>query len=130
LTGDGAVDPSTHVWFLDLGGNRLFPAPADSAPPIDAPSGPAAGVLAHVFSCGNCNEPDREIAYLERWTAEGRSRTNERRAEDIEVASPGKLQWFAASSPDGQRVMAATTGIAKRCRDKGVKARRCVPQAP
>ena len=49
------------VYFFDLNTEELFSVPHDAVPPIEAPSNKAgkqgrAGVLAHVFSCGSCED--------------------------------------------------------------------------
>ena len=66
------------VWYYDLNTGELFVAKSDRIPPIEAPSGrlPSgmpAGVRAHVFSCGDCENPDeRFLGFLEMYTKEVR----------------------------------------------------------
>lgn len=59
------------VWFYDVNTGKLFVAGVDQIPPIDTPSGAEAGVIAHVWSCGSCeDESSLKIAYLEKYTTE------------------------------------------------------------
>ena len=66
-----------QYWYFDLNTHELFEGPTDQYLPIDAPSGALAnsdaapetkgkaGVLAHVFSCGECTEGEQYIGWLE-----------------------------------------------------------------
>jgi hypothetical protein len=72
-----AAPYQTHAWYYDLNTEQLFVAEVTKHIPIDAPSGPAsngakAGVRAHVFSFGDCSDPDqRFIGWLETLDANG-----------------------------------------------------------
>src|SRR6185369_10256197 len=66
--GPVAQAASTEVWYFDLGSNQLF-SHMEQVPPIDAPSGPynggKGGVLAAVYSCGDCkDEAKRFVAWM------------------------------------------------------------------
>lgn len=82
------------MWFIDLTTNQFFVGKPTDIPPIDAPSGQslkngqAAGVLAHVFGCGDssvCQQdltgrtPDELedlgvfVGYLEKLTPESKA---------------------------------------------------------
>jgi len=62
-------------WLYDLNTGQLFAGAINEIPPIAAPSGPLpdgspAGVLAHVYGCGDCSTANRVVAYLETYTPE------------------------------------------------------------
>lgn len=76
--------PTAHVWYYDLGADKLFEAEADELPPIAAPSDLGAdgkasdsdsrGVRAAVYSCGDCADAKtRFIFYIEKYTPEARA---------------------------------------------------------
>jgi len=81
--GAGARGPQ-DIWFYDLNTGELFVAKSNKLPPIAAPSdgteqdeNPSipAGVKAHVFSCGSCqDEQERFIAYLETYPPDVRDK--------------------------------------------------------
>lgn len=76
--------PIPDAYFYDMNTGELFTAPSDRNPPIETDSGPytgefcppklresgglPAGVIAHVFACGDCSEENRKIAYVEMYT--------------------------------------------------------------
>lgn len=61
----GGRDIPTQQWFYDLGTGELFAADGNLLAPIDAPSGPAKGLEAAVFSCGDCGDSaQRFIGYF------------------------------------------------------------------
>jgi len=130
------------VFFVDLKTGQQFIARYDRVAPIrsysDAPD-EASGVRAYVFGCGSCND-DAFVAYVERFTAEGRTiqtRLNARGREmpsqterlalmdtldtEVEVAlwEPNvvgsNIQWHVRSSEPGQRVVNSPRD---RCRDQ------------
>ncbi len=115
--------PKGDLWFYDVKAKRLFPASDLSVPPIDTPSGSRTGVRAQVFSCGDCSESSRFIAYLEMLTPDGKraveaqmknngSRTGigfalEKLPYAVLVRSPEDDAWYPQSSPEGQTVVQA-----------------------
>jgi hypothetical protein len=111
-----------QAWFYDLKTRQLFPAPARSIPPIDAPSGSAAGVRAYVYACGESQVPgDRVIAFLEELTPDGKQEVEkyvkqagsqaaigsamERVGDEVLVSSPEKEEWVPKNSPEGLSIM-------------------------
>jgi len=122
----GPVD----AYFYDVGSGELFTASNGNVPPIEAPSGKE-GVKAHVFSCGDCGDPDqRFIAYLEKYTAEYKQKLREEQlvpaslqGESLLRGSPGGRQWYQAASRGSVRMMAA---VRDRCGKQG-KLTRCYP---
>src|SRR4029078_13364091 len=68
---------ATKLWFYDLSSGKLFTA-IEQVPPIAAPSGAfeggPGGVLAAVYSCGECSdESARFVAWLARAKTEDRA---------------------------------------------------------
>src|SRR5690606_19949919 len=60
------------AYFVNLADGELFPGESTDLAPIAVPGDPEAeGVRAHVFACGSC-ENDPFIAYVEKWTPEGK----------------------------------------------------------
>ncbi|MEM6757242.1 MAG: hypothetical protein AAF586_08755 [Planctomycetota bacterium] len=72
LAGGGGSGRIVDLYYYDTGTGELFSAPANSIAPIDAPSGPGAGVRAHVYTCGGCNSDEWTIAYLEKFDDQAR----------------------------------------------------------
>lgn len=111
------------LWFYDVKAKRLFPASDLSVPPINSPSGPGTGVRAQVFSCGDCSEQNRFIAYLEMLTPDGKqaveaqmkssgSQTGigfalEKLPFAVLVRSPDDEAWYPQSSSEGQAIVDA-----------------------
>jgi hypothetical protein len=123
--------PVTGVWYLDLVSGELFTAKSDQLPPIptdqDLPNGEPAGVLAHVRSCGDCDDPSqRFIAWVEKYTPEAKEYilnpqpiaeekvdplmlTPGEEGNLIALYEPGvswdQLDWVPADSEEGWEVM-------------------------
>lgn len=87
-------------YYVDLNTGSLFTATLQD-PPIPSPSG-GNGVLAHVFSCGSCDqESDRFVAYVT--TFGGRPVPGFPHGDRI---SPAKspYQWIPVNSPDAEGI--------------------------
>lgn len=113
--------PRIHkVWFYDINTNKLFIADNDEVAPIDAPSGKMAGVRAYVLSYSfEPNESERFIAYLEKFTPEGKkcvlicrkAGTKVTKEMILElnknrfVCNPNDMNWFLADSNDGRLIL-------------------------
>ena len=117
-------------WY-DTGTGRLYGAKGELLAPMPAPSG-AEGVKAIVCTRGSPeNKADRFIAYLEKYTPQGRAQMQavqqEHPGDFIEqmtrIAAEEKLvkaaqggQWVPAGSAEGKAVMSAAQGPGiKRC---------------
>jgi len=134
---------SREVYYYDVNTNSVFASDAASIPPIDAPSGKPgpdgvpAGVRAHIYSCGACNESDWFIAYLQRYTLEARQRILELRqqsdtgemAEDIYmemselemstlIADPDELNWVPIESEEADAIRSQLAGKCTGSRPK------------
>ena len=107
------------TWY-DMGSSRLYGAKSEESPPVAAPSG-GEGVLAAVYAKGSCdNKADRFIAYLSKYTEEGKTLLKAAEAEtrvDIEkmgsITSEHRLvkrekdtEWVAIGTEEGQAIMA------------------------
>ena len=112
----------TREYYYDLNTGKLFAADMEHAPPIEAPSGShegrPAGVLAYVFTCGECTEKQWRVAFLENHTDDAKLASEEivlnsgpwgfgdpqllsRLAQGILVKRPEDSDWVAKSSPEG-----------------------------
>jgi hypothetical protein len=137
----GAALP-TSVWYYDLATGELFADKPGQAPPIMAPSGEKTGVLAKVYTCGACDEGDRFVLSLEKYTdqatrllAESASLPPEELAKLQMQISQGRLvaavpsspdqsvNWLPAASPAGNAI--ALEPIVERC--DGTPAKVCNP---
>ena len=119
----GNQRPKGDLWFYDIKARRLFPASDLGVPPIDSPSGPGTGVRAQVFSCGECTEKERFIAYLETLTPQGKelveaqvkangNRTGigfalEKQPYAVLVRLVDDETWYPQASAEGQALMQA-----------------------
>ncbi|MEO0588713.1 MAG: hypothetical protein AAF078_13870 [Planctomycetota bacterium] len=71
LRGNGGRSPANvDAYFYDEGTGEIFTASAREYAPIDAPSGPGAGVRAVIYGCGSCDPDTWTIAYLEKYGPE------------------------------------------------------------
>jgi hypothetical protein len=143
---------ASKVYFYDLSTGELFVHTDADPPPIHAPHQTGerpAGCRAHVFSCGDCNDPaSRFVGYLEMYdphtdaaeqfkrfrqlmVAHGPSvqaAEAEDRAEAGRLVSSGKeAAWVAAGSEQGRAIIAR--GAARDC-DSGQTPTKCIPPAP
>ena len=109
------------AWY-DTGTGELYAGPVGVLPPAPAPSGKE-GVSASVFARGSCdNEADRFIAYLSKYTEEGKPLLKAAQAAtplDIgtlqRVAAEHRLikrekdtEWVVAGTEEGQAIIAET----------------------
>ncbi len=137
----GAALP-TSVWYYDLATGELFAEEPGQAPPIMAPSGEKTGVLAKVYTCGQCTESERFVLSLEKYTEQGAALLAQAASSSPEEAAklqmqigqarlvaavpsaPGQdVRWLPAVSPMGNAV--ALEPIVKRC--DGEPAKTCNP---
>jgi hypothetical protein len=139
----------TRAWFYDVGTGKLFPGEAKAIPPIPAPSGKqladgsAGGVRAHVFSCGECNDAEQFIGWLEYATPAaralmeqvGRAAESDMRPPDFETVNEkiqagqliAKAEAADAWLPSNSEAAIAIQGEAmKRC-GEGKTPKRCTP---
>jgi hypothetical protein len=61
------------AWYYDMGTERLFAAPYQPAPiraPSDGDKQTRSGVIARVFTCGQCSEDEWFVSYLEKYMDE------------------------------------------------------------
>ena len=135
-----------NVFFMDVSNGELFPAPVNSIPPIDAPSGPGNGVKAYVYTCGSCSKSEWFIAYVQKYTPEAREKLIElnRRMEqaasdpesaymfedqaDIEnemlIAKADAQQWISGNSEQGAELIRSE--IINKC-PEGKRPKPCYP---
>lgn len=100
-------------WYMDVRNGELFAVAGHELPPVPAPSG-AEGVRAYVFGCGSCEPADRVIAYIEKFTDEGKAWQRNRPLDETS-RNPGHLlsavqngqptQWVSADSEAGYAIM-------------------------
>ena len=127
MTGSSSVPVGQSPWY-DTGSGELYGGPADVLPPAPAPSG-SDGVLATVYAKGSCeNKADRFIAYLSKYTEEGKPMVKTAQAEVPvdpskmkSIANEHKLikrekdtEWVAVGTEEGQAIIAET-------RQKGIR---------
>lgn len=119
--------PVAKVYFYDLNKGEVFVGD-DCLPPVPAPSGPIdgkpAGVIANVFSCGDCADAStRFVGYLETIDEKFRAGVDPTIArgyynapsptvvpgltEATLVKLPEDKTWVSKSSADGAAVMSA-----------------------
>jgi len=95
-------------YYFDLQRGELFPSSTQD-PPIPAPSG-GAGVLAHVYACGNCDqESDRFIGYLT--TFASRPVPGSPQGDRIALAKP-PYKWLPISTPEADAIRQS---VQQRC---------------
>jgi len=116
--------PQSLAYFYNVKTRILFSASDQLLPPIDTESGPATGVKAYVFSCGDSKNPaGRFIAFLEKMTPEAREaaykeiKANEsplamgffleQHQNVILVRSTKSETWYPKFSPEGWVLMKA-----------------------
>ena len=126
-------------YYYDLNTGKLFVAQKMHNPPIEAPSGPhegrPGGVLAHVFTCGDCQEEQWRVGFLEKHTDDakqamqalqdsqpglGHAPVIARLAQGTLVKRPEDADWVMKISPKGQKLIKEATicdnSTAKMCR--------------
>lgn len=137
--------PPDQIYFYDLASGDLFAGPTDAPPPITAPSGEDKGVIAVVYTCGECVTDQLKIAYLEKRSDEGKKAyaimrelsaagkpTPEALVDGVErehfVALPPATgqqpQWASLASPYGQDL---TVQYRNQC-GEDINPSRCNPQ--
>lgn len=134
-------------YYYDLNTDKLFRVKTDEYAPINAPSGPLgdgqpAGVLAYVFTCGEC-DPDLDrktpedlaaagmfVGYLETYTPEAKKQLSEAQGDAAGGVS-GKMvrtldydTWFDAYSMQGIQIQSVIRGACPRGPGKA-----CMPGA-
>lgn len=106
------------AYFYDLNTQKIFRDDAQAIPPIDTESGAGAGVRAMVVTCGGCGEDERFVAWMERYTPEGKKKALAYQAQmrahpssDIpeptggqEIRSGKDPTWYPSESPRGQQI--------------------------
>ena len=101
------------VWFYDMNTDELFTAPISSIPPIDAPSGEAAGARAYVYKYVSEQGPEEQfIAYIEMFTPQAKKLMESKNRADRQKAwNQGRLIrktddkiWVEASSAAGKEI--------------------------
>ena len=116
---DRPIPVGLATWY-DTGTNKLYGAKPDLVPPMPAPSG-SEGVRAIIAARGSCyKEADRFIAYLEKYTDDGKVQFKEVQQEHppdflaqmTRISMEERLvrreqddQWFPADSVEGQAIM-------------------------
>lgn len=137
--------PPDQIYFYDVATGELFNGPIGALPPIDSPSGEGEGVIAVVYTCGECITDQLKIAYLEKWSDEGKkSHATMRALIEAEKPTPEQLvdlverehfvslpptvnqppQWASLASSHGQAI---TVQFRDQC-GEGITPRRCNPQ--
>jgi hypothetical protein len=113
-----------RVWFFDLNTKELFADDGEKIPPIDAPSGTLengerAGVRAYVFNYGQEPNQQKIIAYLEKFTPEGKDCVYDCRTAGTKVTKemiaemnknrlvccPNNVNWVSANSEEGKEIL-------------------------
>ena len=128
--GGGSMGSPKDAYWYDLDTGKLFGHKAVT-PPIEAPSG-GEGVRAHVFACNNCDDKsDRFIAFLERYSDEGKKALEEGAASGkdpmfraqamqySEVRLEADTEW--TSGADMEAAMAIRQYQNTQCGDKPAK---------
>jgi len=108
-SGSGGVDS----YYYDLKTKKLFTADAQKVPPITAPSGANNGVLAHVFSCGDCSAASsRYVGWLEKFTPATKKKLEKTHTfmeinpqTDLIRLPQGKSKWVPSSSMMGSKII-------------------------
>ena len=119
-------------YFYDQNTKELYTMPADTAVPMERPSGPIngepAGVRAHVFACGKCaDEANRFIGYIEKpLPPEDRPPPDDPRSEVSLIKRPEDNKWVES---DSREASAIVQEVFNRCTG-GVRANFCRPEAP
>ena len=120
------------LWFYDTVSKEIFTDSNQLIPPISSPQGNEA-VLARFYTCGDCTEQHRFIAYYEKYSAEGRELLEAyRKAANHSLPKPTTGKLLSATAEDDAWVAAATPEAAalllemqKKCRPPRLRA--CQP---
>ncbi|HUT08853.1 MAG TPA: hypothetical protein VMY42_00010 [Thermoguttaceae bacterium] len=114
----GGVQPEwqTMVFFYDQNTGELLERPAGTQAPFETDSGPyqgmPAGVLAHVFACGQCSDESlRYIGWLEAPVDAVPAESISGKPDPLEEEQPGLIRrpddqkWVYSNSPEGGALM-------------------------
>ena len=111
---------SEQTFFYDLSEKKLFAASREALPPIRGLAGTVEDAVRAVVICtsGNPDDPaNRSIAYLEKYAPELKQNLEQVRVGKAEpmksrirngyrfVARAGVDKWYAANSPEGEKIM-------------------------
>ncbi|MFW5682584.1 MAG: hypothetical protein ACOC1G_06215 [Phycisphaeraceae bacterium] len=122
ISGTGGPQPPSDKYFLDLNTGEIFVGDMQAIPPIETPSGPyegePAGVVAHIYTCGDCeknyagmqaDEVQRsgaKIAYLTKHTPEGKRTIERMQSGEVSPEEMGEEDMYFSEmvgEPDGDR---------------------------
>jgi hypothetical protein len=118
-------------YFYDQNTKELYALPASTAAPMERPSGPfegePAGVKAHVFACGQCDdEAKRFIGYLEKpLPPEDRPPPDDPRSEVFLMKRPDDKKWVESDSRQAAQLVEE---VFNRCAS-GERTNFCRPEA-
>lgn len=112
LSGGGGPQPPKNKYFLDLNSGEVLIGDIKAIAPIETPTGPhegePAGVMAHIFACGECEksyagmtiteveQSGAEISYLTKFSLEGKQALERMRDEEFspeEYAPDAALEY-------------------------------------
>lgn len=127
FAGGGSGESQGMIWYYDLQtAQRVAALPTADGSPVTLPSGNR-GVVARVFSCGQCDD-ELFVGYIEERNPNPPPRDPElplNRAAELYVARPhdagAKPVWHRGDSPEGNEIMAVPQ---QRC---GNHFRECLP---
>lgn len=123
LSGTGGPQPPAEKYFLDLNTGEIFVGDMQAIPPVQTPSGPhegePAGVVAHIYTCGDCEKnyagmqfdevqvSGAEIVYLTKHTLEGKRMIEQMQSGEVspEEMEGGEDFYFSelVGEPNGDR---------------------------
>ena len=117
---DSGRGPIGHGTWYDTGSGTVYGGPTGVLPPAPAPSGKD-GVMATIFSKSTCeNKADRFVAYLSKYTEEGKTLLKAAQADDpidsVKMESlmaehrllkrESDTEWVAMGTEEGQGILA------------------------
>ena len=109
-----AIRSAGKLWFYDLNTGELFESSSEKLPPIDAPSakpaadGRPAGVIAHVWGCGSCEDKSKWfVAYLETLSPSIGEREPGTTPEQLFALPSKEPKWHSSSSPKADQIFQA-----------------------
>ena len=138
-------------WFYDLNTGSLFPQAPDVFPPVETESGDfngePAGVHAMVFSCGECNEDERFVAWLTTYPPEVKKALETMRSQGLSDVPEGTPGWINPIDPTAHELLATPDNLEEwfeksgdmkeylltkkaardKCKDQGKKHTYCYP---
>lgn len=132
-----------RVWFYDLGSEELVVGRAHWIPPVPAPSGALvdgeqALVRAMLYACGNCEENEPTLIYLEKFTPEAREKLASVDGDALKldaadriaiengrlIRRPTDTLWVPAASAEGRPILNAHRS---RCTLPSQQSTACAP---